>query len=170
MATSQKKGGGIRSKIGLILSEAFRFAPPVAEWVRRVVCGGDCSDEVTRIGEVSGNLAIQTARASPQELQVAKQLADMGYNVVVRSPVGTRVGGGTSDLLVNGMPYEIYSPFTTNPDRIISTLADKAAQAPALVLDLSRTTVTAQQLGNILTRVQGATTRQVIDIIILGGK
>jgi hypothetical protein len=72
MATSQKKGGGIRSKIGLMLSEAFRFAPPVAEWIRRVVCGGDCSDEYNNASQI-GNRVLGTGRVinfpDPRQLQ-----------------------------------------------------------------------------------------------------
>ncbi|MBP5107925.1 hypothetical protein, partial [Pseudomonas protegens] len=55
----------------------------------------------------------------------------------MRRPVGTRAEGKTSDLLVNGVSYDVYTPATGNADRIISAIAKKNTQAEGVVLDLS---------------------------------
>jgi len=55
--------------------------------------------------------------------------------------------------LLDGRGYDIYTPTTVNPNRIISAIAKKNAQAEGVVLDLSATSVTRSQLGNILERV-----------------
>jgi hypothetical protein len=64
----------------------------------------------------------------------------------------------------------VYTPLTTNVDRIVSAVASKGGQVTGggVVIDLSQTTLTATDLGNILARVQGVTS-QISDIIILGG-
>jgi filamentous hemagglutinin len=68
---------------------------------------------------------------------------------------------------VGGAPYDIYTPTTSNPNRIISAIANKNQQASGIVLDLSRTSVTEEQLGNILKRVQGAGATNIQDVIIV---
>lgn len=50
-------------------------------------------------------------------------MTDLGHDMILRPPSGTRVGGGTSDLLVDGVPYDLYTPTTGNPSRIISVIA-----------------------------------------------
>ena len=87
---------------------------------------------------------------------------------MLRSPVGTRAGGGTSDLLVNGMPYDVYTPTTSNPNRIVSAIASKNTQAQGVVLDLRNSPVTLEQLGNVLQRVRGAGATNITDIKIIG--
>lgn len=44
----------------------------------------------------------------------------------------------------------------------------KNDQAQGIVLDLSATTVTPGQLGNILARVNGTGARKITDIVIIG--
>lgn len=106
---------------------------------------------------------------SASELNAARTLAARGHNVVLRPPVGTRAAGGTSDLLVNGARYDVYTPTTANANRIISAIAKKNTQAQGVVLDLANTPVTSGELGNVLGRVQGAGATNIVDIIILGG-
>jgi hypothetical protein len=121
--------------------------------------------------EGRGTLTIVEGGAySPRELFVARLLAQRGYHVVLRPPIGTRVGGATSDLLLNGRGYDIYTPTTANPNHIISAIAKKNAQAEGVVLDLSATSVTRSQLGNILARVQGAGATNIRDVIVLEEK
>lgn len=96
-------------------------------------------------------------------------MKDKGFNVELRDPVGTRAGGGTSDLLVDGVAYDVYTPISTNPNRIISAIAKKNTQASGIVIDLSKTSVTQSQLGNVLKRVQGAGATNIKDIQIIGG-
>lgn len=93
---------------------------------------------------------------STSEVNAAKYMADLENDVVLRPPVGTRAGGGTSDLLVNGISYDVYTPTTDNPSAIIRAITKKNTQTIGIVLDLSNTTVTVDDLGNILSRVTGA--------------
>ncbi len=53
---------------------------------------------------------------SASELRAAQHMADSGRVVTLRPPMGTRAGGGTSDLLVDGVRYDVYTPTTRNPD------------------------------------------------------
>ncbi|MGR9117149.1 MAG: CdiA C-terminal domain-containing protein, partial [Gammaproteobacteria bacterium] len=115
-----------------------------------------------------GLLTIQAGKFSASEISAAKYLASLGKNVVLRQPVGTRAGGGTSDLLVNGVNYDVYTPITSNPNRIISAIASKNSQAEGVVLDLSQSSVTVEQLGNVLQRVQGTGATNIQDIVIIG--
>ena len=93
---------------------------------------------------------------SSSEMNAAQNMANQGNDVVLRPPVGTRANGGTSDLLVNGINYDVYTPTTSNPSAIIRAITKKNTQATGIVLDLSSTTVTKNDLGNILARVKGA--------------
>ena len=99
---------------------------------------------------------------SQSELNAARYMAEQGHDVVLRPPVGTRADGGTSDLLVNGINYDVYTPKTSNVSRIVGGIARKNSQTTGVVLDLSETTATAADFENVLNRVQG--------IIESGGK
>jgi filamentous hemagglutinin len=123
--------------------------------------------EIERRGTL---IIIEGGAYSPRELSVARLLAQRGYHVVLRPPIGTRLGGETSDLLLNGRGYDIYTPTTVNPDWIISAIAKKNAQAEGVVLDLSATSVTRPQLGNILERIRGAGAMNIRDVIVLEEK
>ena len=70
-------------------------------------------------------------------------------------------------LYLGGHALDVYSPKTANPNRIISAIAHKNSQAQGVILDLSRTSVTPDQLGNVLGRVQGAGATNIQEIIIL---
>jgi hypothetical protein len=77
-----------------------------------------------------------------------------------RDPVGTRAGGATSDLLVDGERWDVYTPQTKNPNRIISAVASKGGQVlGGGVIDLSESEVTADQLGNVAARIAGTSAR-----------
>ncbi|MES0864368.1 hypothetical protein ABLN87_18610, partial [Ruegeria sp. SCPT10] len=119
-------------------------------------------------GKNRGNLDITAANPSASERAAAEHMASLGRNVELRDPVGTRAGGGTSDLLVDGVPYDVYTPTSANPNRIISAIAKKNDQATGIVVDLSNSTVTADQLGNVLGRVNGAGATNITDIVIIG--
>ena len=116
-----------------------------------------------------GELKITAKNASISEVRAANYMRDKGFNVELRDPVGTRAGGGTSDLLVDGVAYDVYTPISTNPNRIVSAVAKKNTQASGVVLDLTETTVTQSQLGDVLKRVQGAGATNITDIQIIGG-
>ena len=109
---------------------------------------------------------------SASEIDAAHYMADLGNDVVLRPPVGTRANGQTSDLLVNGINYDVYTPITTNPSSIIRAITKKNTQTVGVVLDLSKTTVTVDDLGNILARVKGAIektggTCNIKDIVVM---
>ncbi|WP_437188353.1 hypothetical protein SH668x_001797 [Planctomicrobium sp. SH668] len=106
---------------------------------------------------------------SASEKAAAQYMADLGHDVTLRPPTGTRVGGGTSDLLVDGIRYDVYTPKTSNPNRIIGGAAKKNDQAEGVVLDLSNTCVTQAQLGDVLKRIRGAGATNIKVVIIIGG-
>lgn len=118
--------------------------------------------------ESRGKLTIGVGTFSDSEHAAARYMAELGNDVVLRAPTGTRAGGGTSDLLVNGVPYDVYTPITKNPNAIVSAIASKNTQATGIVLDLRNTSVTPEQLGNILQRVRGAGAKNITDIKIIG--
>ena len=123
-------------------------------------------------GTKVGKLTIGAGKFSASERAAAQHMADLGNDVVLRSPIGERSAGGTSDLLVNGIPYDVYTPVTNSPSRIIGGIAEKNSQAVGVILDLSKTSVTADDLGNILNRVQGAIkaggkTPNITDVVVL---
>lgn len=93
---------------------------------------------------------------SASELAAANYMNSLGKNVTLRMPKGTRAGGGTSDLLVDGIKYDVYTPTSNSVNAIISGMAKKNSQTTGIVLDLSKSTVEASQLGNALQRVQGS--------------
>ncbi|WPP42132.1 RHS repeat-associated core domain-containing protein [Paenibacillus hunanensis] len=119
--------------------------------------------------EHSSNLKVSF---SESELRVANYMYEQGNQVILRHPVGTRLDGGTSDLLVNGKRYDVYTPETKDASRIIGGIAKKNSQAEGVILDLSKTPVTSEQLGNVIGRVhgiinKGGKTPNINDIIIL---
>lgn len=118
-----------------------------------------------------GSLTIAPgATPSASELRAAQLVANHGHNVSLQPPVGQRSpAGGTADLLVDGVAYDIYCPRTTNVARIISAVASKGDQAYGVVLDLTETTVPRSQLTDILIRVQRTGSR-LQDVIIVGGQ
>jgi filamentous hemagglutinin len=107
---------------------------------------------------------------SASEQNAARYMSEQGHDVTLRPPSGTRAGGGTSDLLVDGKPYDVYTPTTSNPDRIISAIAKKNTQAEGVVLDLTGSSVTRAQLGNVVARVQGAGATKITNVVIIGGQ
>ena len=103
---------------------------------------------------------------SQSELNVANYLAQQGYEVILRPPSGIRQAGGTSDLLVNGVPYDVFTPKTKNVNRVVSAIAKKNSQAEGIVLDLTQTILTSSDLTNLLKRVQGALQSQDVTVNI----
>jgi len=134
---------------------------------------GDCINEVNSVQQATAKGSLQilgdTANYRTSELNAARYMANLGNEVILRQPTQGSVGR-VSDLLVNGVTYDVYTPVTTNANRIISAIASKGSQADGIVLDLTQTTVTLQDLGNILARVQGAGAKNITDIVIIGGQ
>lgn len=104
---------------------------------------------------------------SQSEVNAANYMRNLGHNVILRPPNGTRAAGGTSDLLVNGVNYDVYTPIINNVNRIVSQTASKNTQTVGVVIDLSKTNVKPAQLSNILQRVQGAGATNIKDIIVI---
>jgi hypothetical protein len=139
-----------------------QFGDDTASAVRRILddvrSGGPADDVTTMITTSGGRLTVEGQGFSASELRVAQELADSGDNVVVRQATGV---APTSDLLVNGVPYDVYTPTTGSVDRIVSAVASKGAQVDGggVIIDLSRSPLTSEQLGDILPRVQNITGR-----------
>jgi hypothetical protein len=101
---------------------------------------------------------------------VARLLADLGHDVVLKAPVGRRSpDGGTADLLVDGVAYDIYTPRTASVSRIVSAVASTGDQAHGVVLDLAQTIVRASDVADIVHRVRQTGSR-VRDVIVIGGR
>ncbi len=118
-------------------------------------------------GSGAGSLRIVGSGFSASERGAAEFLARQGHDVVLRAASGL---GRTSDLLVDGIPYDVYTPITGSIDRIVSEIAKKGSQVKGggVVVDLSRTLLSGIDAGDLLARVQGVTS-SVTHIIILGG-
>ncbi len=135
--------------------------------------GGYINFGAFKIGKKAGKLTIiDGGKYSVSEINAAHYMADLGNDVVLRPPKGTRADGGTSDLLVNGINYDVYTPTTSKPSSIISAVAKKNTQTKGVILDLSSTIVTANDLGNILARVRGAIEKRggicnINDIVVM---
>ncbi len=119
-------------------------------------------------GSRLGSLSVTATRASASEVRAAEFMAARGNRVVLRDPVGARGAGGTSDLLVDGVQWDVYSPTTSSPSAIVSGTAHKGSQVPGggVIVDLSGTSVTADQLGNLAARVAGTGSR-VGEVILM---
>jgi len=115
-----------------------------------------------------GSLKVDSGHFSKSEIRAAYYMKNLGKKVHLRQPKGTRKEGGTSDLLVDGVRYDVYTPITGNHSRIISGMAKKNKQTEGIVLDLSQTSVTREELGNMLKRTHGMGGTNIIDIIVLG--
>ncbi|WP_439865852.1 hypothetical protein ACTAB9_02945 [Pseudomonas syringae] len=126
--------------------------------------------DVVKVGEsIKGKLRIDpNGSFSQSEINSAYYMAAQGKKVELRSPIGTRAEGKISDLLVDGIRYDAYTLTTANVGRIISAIAKKNTQAEGIVLDLSKSSVTREQLGDVLRRVNGSGAKNINDIVIIG--
>ncbi|WP_425273328.1 hypothetical protein [Pseudomonas petroselini] len=136
---------------------------------KEVAAAADAAATARIAGGVKGTLRIDPNGSFTQsEINSAYYMAAQGKKVELRSPVGTRAEGNTSDLLVDGIRYDVYTPTTGNADRIISAIAKKNTQTEGVVLDLSKSSVTREQLGDVLSRVNGSGAKNINDIVIIG--
>ena len=119
-------------------------------------------------GPKLGVLSITARAPSASEVRAAEFMAARGNRVTLRDPVGARGAGGTSDLLVDGVPWDVYTPTSLNPNRIVSGIASKGSQVPGggVVVDLSQTSITLEQLGNLQARIAGTGSR-VGDVLVI---
>ncbi|EYT82199.1 hypothetical protein CF54_14865 [Streptomyces sp. Tu 6176] len=144
-------GGAVSSLMG-----------PAARWIAgrlrpgsRVPAQGEAG--AVRPGVNDGGLTITAANPSASEVAAAKHMATLGKKVELRDPVGTRAEGKTSDLLVDGVPWDVYSPTSTNPKAILTKVAKKHSQVHGggVIVDLSGTGLSANQFDGALARVNG---------------
>lgn len=70
----------------------------------------------------------------PHELRVAKILAMAGFAVEFLPPARIK----TADIKLNGVEFEIKSPITQNPKKIIRNIKRALQQSPNVILDASR--------------------------------
>jgi hypothetical protein len=171
-----------RSVKGCLVQDVLFFTPTPAgkgtrlmkakPWLMKVLKLERRGKRVARIAKVAkeaevaaGGLRIVGEGFSASEKRAAQALADQGHTVVLRAPTGV---GRTSDLLVDTVPYDVYTPITADISRIVSETAKKGSQVNGggVVIDLSRSSLTPRQLGNILPRVRGVTSK-ISNIIVL---
>jgi hypothetical protein len=115
----------------------------------------------------AGSLEVIGSGFSPSEWRAAEYFVAEGRNVTLREATGI---GRTSDLLADGVPYDVYTPTTSNVDRIVGAIATKSSQVDGggVVVDLSESPLRADDLGNLLPRVRGVTDK-IKDIVIIDG-
>jgi RHS repeat-associated protein len=139
-----------------------------------VLSGGSCkviTAVVGKFGEAAdftvGTAGVEAADAagivtyegggfSASELDAASSMARNGNSVVLRT--ADPKAGRMSDLLVNGTPYDVYTPEAgTSVRNILSNTASKWTQVNGggVVVDLRGTGLSASTFGNALARVNG---------------
>lgn len=94
-------------------------------------------------------------------------MALLGRDVVLRPSSGPRTGGGTSDLLVGGRPYDVYTPTGSSPSNIVNKIAREKSQAAGVVVDLGQTTVKVHELGDIMARLRGKGVTTIQEVIFI---
>ena len=136
-----------------------------------------------KIGYLSGEkeaiakmkAAVAGDRKALGEVQAVDTLLSEGTNVHWQTPVG-RKGPTTADLLVGGEAgtgrggavTDVYTPDSAIPANIILGIVQKNKQAPNIILNLSHTSVTSPELGDVMSRVNqgfGATNIKSVRIL-----
>ena len=117
--------------------------------------------------------------AAKAEVRCIKFLEGLGINVHVKDPVpGAPTGPLTADIIVGGqrgsgaggITADIFSPESATVQGVVDGIVAKAKQVQGgvVVVDLSRTPVTAEQLGDIMARVTALNEADRIkDVIIV---
>ena len=109
-----------------------------------------------RVNSSKGSLKITAKKPSVSEKRAANHLASKGYNVELRDPSGARSKyGSTSDIVANGESWDVYTPRTSNPTRILGGMEKRHNQCQNIIVDLSETTVKVNQLGDVSARLKG---------------
>lgn len=119
-----------------------------------------------------GSLQILVRGSEPignLEINAAQVMTHRGYDVVLRTPIGTRAADETSDLLLNGVRAGIFAPTTNNTNRILGAIFKKNSQLPGggtVVLDLRNTNLTASDFANIGARLSVAANKAGVSLNI----
>ncbi|WP_241826895.1 RHS repeat-associated core domain-containing protein [Streptomyces graminilatus] len=110
-------------------------------------------------GSSSGEFINEAEKATDDEIYAAQEVASQGNKVVLRDPPGdggTR-GIDTSDVLINGVQGDIYSPSSGNMDRISGAISKKRNQVDGgyVILNLKNSPVRAGDVdvNSLLNRV-----------------
>ncbi len=122
------------------------------------------------VGKCNFSLTILEGSYSSSEIRAANFMWQEGNNVILRPPSGSKnvMGtGGTSDMTVNGVNYDVYTPTTSSVNSIISSMAKKNKQTQGIVLDLSKSGANPSEFNNALKRVQGAGAKNIKDIKVM---
>lgn len=118
----------------------------------------------------------EAGEAAAAEIRAAKYLRSQGLNVHFQVPGAVRSGaGGTADLIVGGarragfggMPYDVVSPSSPQVKAVFRAIRNKNGQAPGIIVDLSRTSVTRYDLGDIMFRLRQAGATNIQNVIFL---
>lgn len=123
-------------------------------------------DLVQRSG---GRLQIIGSQFSESEIRAASHFIEAGRTVVLREAPGEV---RTSDLLVDGVDYDVYTPQrTTSLNNIVRAISKKRTQVRGggVVLDLSESELTGVDAEQLLRRVRGLTSN-ISDIVIIGNE
>ncbi|SDG36968.1 SpvB/TcaC N-terminal domain-containing protein [Epilithonimonas hungarica] len=118
----------------------------------------------------SGSLTISEGSFSASEISAARYMAGRGSKVILRDVIEGGAQGRTSDLLVDGLTYDVYTPKTSSVKSIVSAIRSKNSQAQGIVVDLSESSLKPSDLNNILKRVQGAGAKNIKDIVVMPKK
>ncbi len=107
-------------------------------------------------GTAKGGLIIVGSQFSESELFAAETLYERGFFVILReAPVGPATSR-TSDLLINGIRYDVYTPNAgTSVKNILNRTASMWTQVRGggVVIDLSRSGHTQAEFGDALASV-----------------
>jgi hypothetical protein len=108
-------------------------------------------------GPQLGVLRVTAKNPSASEIAGAEYMAGLGNRVTLRDPIGSRAGGQTSDLVVNGVPWDILTPTSDSVQAILNKAAKKHSQVHGggVLIDLSGTNLSAADFGNALARING---------------
>ena len=139
------------------------FAAAISTWTdpKKVIGGA-----TVLVGGMSGSFRNTAVMATESEINVGRTMARRGYDVVLRDPVNVS-GVRTSDLLINGIEVDVYTPIITNASRVISAIAKKNSQASQVIVDLSQTNLTPRDFGNAVRRVQNAGATNITSIVFI---
>jgi hypothetical protein len=145
-------GAGAAAQLGRAASAAQEAA---AE-------SGALANEAAHLADLPdiGLLEITATNPSASEIRAAEEMAGAGSRVTLRDPVGTRAGGGTSDLVVDGVLWDVYSPTGTSINSMLGKIAKKYSQVHGggVIVDLRGTGLSAADFGGAaeaLRRVNG---------------
>jgi hypothetical protein len=147
-------------KIPGVTKAIYRLATGVGKYFNAVAAAGEKLKKFRKIitagRAVKGSLVITGTKYSASERAVAEWLAKQGRKVELRDPVNIQ-NVRTSDLVVDGIKYDVYTPISTNPKAIIGKTAKKHSQVNGggVVIDLTKCGLKPEDFGNVLARVNG---------------